>query len=221
LLILIGAAVALLIAIFVAALSAVVAIPFAYYRFWFSWRKRLASLLVAVYLLVEGVGGGGLAWFFADIANAKPFGSPVWQGLTLGATGALIFRSDLASRPKPSKGKVDDHAAAQVKSVLVAMASWLTVALDDTAQGAVERWFRELVSGTNEHDEALLRHGEGVKSMIDLDESTPLKTRKQSAAFVQRHLDSLRESQGNLAEARAHVSTYCSKYYANNRLSKP
>lgn len=212
---------ALSIAMFVAALSAVVAIPFAYYRFWFSWRKRFALLLVASYLLVEGGGGGGLAWFIADLAHAKPFSSPIWQGLTLGATGALVFRADLASRPQPSTSKADDRDVSQVKSLLVAAATWITCALDTTAEGSVDRWFRGLVSDTGEHDAALLHHGEVVKSMIDLDGSTPLKTRKQSAAFVQPHLDSLRESKGNLAEARAHVSTYCSKYYVSNRLSKP
>lgn len=201
----------LLAAVLTAAVVAAFGVPFRHYQCWFSWSWLGTNVGMIVYFAIAAGGGGILAWAAAQISDVQPSTNALVNGVLYGLIAGAILRTDFGARPKGGPTQQYREAA----SILTKCLTWLSNSLDEVTYRRAERWLRDCT------DDHLLDEVFRVKAHITHKPLSEVTRRQRDDIFTQllEAMGLLRE-QTRRAEGRAHLVTFCAKYYTKEHLAK-
>jgi hypothetical protein len=208
--------VTLLAAVVTSGLLSVIGAPYAHYLCWFSWSRFGALTGTVVYVLLGGVGGGGLGYLAGKtFLNANPSTQPWVDGVTYGVAGALVLRADFRTAHRSTSVRADQLELADAKSLLSAALQWTASAMDDWTRRKVEAWVASMSDGD------LLDQARTANARIR-HMSIPEKTKYA----MQRHLTDVmaevRSSDEDTSkEARKSVELFIAEFTVRHHQAKP
>lgn len=203
----------LLTAIAIATLFAILGFPFRHYQCWLSFNKPGTALGTIIYLIFAGGGGGLLGWGMAELGDAHPTANPLVNGVLFGIVGALMLRADFTAGPKSDFVR---HHLGDARSALTASIKWTAALLDDISSRRIEAWLSAMP------DDQLCDEALRIKAHIDdqPSEIVPDRAKKAMYARLVPAMEQLDDSD-HRASGRAHLITFCSRYYIERHLPKP
>lgn len=187
--------------------------PYQHYQCWFSFGKSSTIVGTGLYLVLAGGGGGLLGWAVAMIANAHPTDKEALNGIIYGITGALAFRADFKTGTKSPRGGTD--LLRDARSALAASIRWTVDFLDDKTYRKAKEWLTQM------SDQELVVAARDVQAEIVTPGRHPVsdKTRDQLCRSLVPAMELLSDSRTK-AEGRAHLITFCARYYQKEHLPK-
>ena len=203
----------LLTAIAIATLFAIAGFPFRHYQCWFSFNKPGTTIGSIIYLIFAGGGGGLLGWGVAELSAARPTVNPLVNGVLFGIVGALALRADFTAGPKSD---IVRHHLADARSALTAGIKWTAALLDDLSSRRIDAWLSAMP------DDQLCDEALRIKAHIDDQppEIVPDRAKKAMYARLVPAMEQLDDPDRRSA-GRAHLITFCSRYYIERHLPKP
>jgi hypothetical protein len=205
--------ISLLTAIVTATLFAIPGFPFRHYQCWFSFNKPGTTLGTIIYLIFAGGGGGLLGWGAAELSHAQPTTNPLASGALLGIGGALVLRADFTAGPKSD---IVRHHLGDARSALTATIKWTATLLDDVSSRRINAWLSAMP------DDELCDEALRIKAHIDDQppEIVPDRAKKAMYARLVPAMEQL-DDPDHRSAGRAHLITFCSRYYIERHLPKP
>jgi hypothetical protein len=197
-------------AILTATVVAAFGVPFRHYQCWYSWSRVSTNIGVAGYFAVAAGGGGLLAWVAAEAANVHPSSNPLVNGVLYGLVAGAVLRADFGVRPKHSAG----HAYREASSIVAKCLTWMSNTLDDIAYRHAENWLRHRT------DDQLLDEALRVRAHIDQKPLAEVNNRQKNEIFKKLLAAIELLPTARRAEGRAHLVTFCAKYYIKEHLAK-
>lgn len=203
----------LLTAIAIATLFAIPGFPFRHYQCWFSFNKPGTAFGLIVYLGLAGGGGGALGWWVAELGAAHPTTNPLVDGALFGIGGALALRADFTAGPKSD---IVRQRLGDAGSALTAGIKWIATSLDDASSRRIDAWLSAMT------DDRLCDEALRIKAHIDDQppEIVPDRAKKAMYARLVPAMEQVDEPD-HRSSGRAHLVTFCSRYYIERHLPKP
>jgi hypothetical protein len=203
----------LLTAIVVATLFAIPGFPFRHYQCWFSFNKLGATLGLIIYLIFAGGGGGLLGWGVAQLGSVNPAANPLVSGAVFGIGGALALRADFTAGPQSD---IVRRHLGDARSALTAGIKWTAALLDDVSSRRIEAWLSAMP------DDQLCDEALRIKAHIDEQPSEIVSDRAKKTMYA-RLVPAMEQldQPDHRASGRAHLITFCSRYYIERHLPKP
>jgi hypothetical protein len=194
-----------------AAVVAAFGVPFRSYQCWFSWAWLPTNLGMMIYFTVAAGGGGLLAWVAAEATQVHPSSNALVNGILYGLIAGAVLRVDFGARPRENHSRHYREAA----SILTKCLTWLSGSLDDIAYRRAERWLQ------GRSDEQLLDEVFRVKAHIDHKPASEVTKRQRDDIYTRLIAAmELLPQPTRRAEGRAHLVTFCAKYYIKEHLPK-
>jgi hypothetical protein len=203
----------LLTAIVIATLFAIPGFPFRHYQCWFSFNKPGTALGLAFYLIVAGGGGGLLGWMVAQFGAPQTTVNPLVEGVVVGIGGALALRADFTAGPRSD---IVSHRLGDARSALTTTIKWIATLLDNVSSRRIDAWLSAMP------DDRLCDEALRIKAHIDdqPSEIVPDRAKKAMYARLVPAMEQLDEP-AHRSSGRAHLITFCSRYYIERHLPKP